>query len=263
MERSSMTDKHTALVTGASRGIGLELAKLFAADGHDLILVARSVDSMNALAEELKTAHDISVRVEPCDLADPASRAALCERLSEVAVDVLVNNAGFGSNGAFHELDIDSELKQIQVNVCALTELTGRLLPGMVERGRGRVLNIASTAGFQAGPYMAVYYATKAYVITFTEGLAGELKGTGVTVTAHCPGATGTAFAAAAGNDTAKLFTKGSVATAEDVALHAYKAMWAGKTLAIHGFTNWMGAFMTRFGPRSVSASLAGSLNRP
>jgi short-subunit dehydrogenase len=257
-----MTDKQRALVTGASRGIGLELARLFAADGHDLILVARSADSMHALAGELRAAHGVEVRVEPVDLRDAASRAALCERLADVQVDVLVNNAGFGSTGAFHELDVDGELAQIEVNVCALTDLTGRLLPGMVARGRGRVLNIASTAGFQAGPYMAVYYATKAYVIAFTEAIAFELKGTGVTATAHCPGATHTSFAAAAGNDTSKLFTAGSVAAAEDVARHAYAAMWGGKPLAIHGATNWLGAFMTRFGPRSVSASVAARLNR-
>ncbi len=257
-----MSDKHTVLVTGASRGIGLELAKLFAADGHDLVLVARSADAMEALAAELRQAHGVAVRVEPADLGDPASRAQLVARLADVSVDVLVNNAGFGSNGAFHELDVDAEMSQVALNVGALTELCGRFLPGMVARGRGRVLNIASTAGFQAGPYMAVYYATKAYVISFTEAIAFELKGTGVSATAHCPGATHTGFALQAGTEKNKLFTAGSVASAEDVARHAYTAMWAGKPLAIHGVSNWVGAFMTRFGPRSVSTWVASMLNK-
>lgn len=255
-------EKHTALVTGASKGIGRELCRLFAADGHDLILVARSADAMEAQAAELREAHGIAVRVEAVDLIDPAARKELCARLSDVEVDVLVNNAGFGSNGAFCELDVDRELNQVALNVGALTELTGRLLPGMVARGRGHVLNIASTAGFQPGPYMSVYFATKAFVITFTEGIAYELRGTGVTATVHCPGATATEFAAAAGNDKTKLFTAGSVASAEDVAAHAYRAMWAGKPLAIHGFMNWFGAFMTRFGPRTLSAKVAAGLNR-
>ena len=258
-----MTDQHTALITGASRGIGRELARLFARDGHALILVARSTGDLETLAADLRDKHSADVRVEPTDLSDPASRAALCERLAGVEVDVLVNNAGFGSNGAFHTLDLGRELAQIEVNIAALTDLTGRFLPGMVERGRGRVLNIASTAGFQAGPYMAVYYATKAYVIHFTEAIAVELSGTGVTATAHCPGATETAFAETAGNDKTKLFTKNAVASAEAVARHAYDAMWAGRPVAVHGITNKLGAVGTRFAPRAVVRALASALNRP
>lgn len=255
----------TALVTGASRGIGRELARQLAQRGHDLVLVARTVEDLEALSAELSEAHDVSCRVMPADLADPAGPQGLfaaCEA-EGLVVDVLVNNAGFGSNGAFVEQDLARELAMIQVNCTALTALTGLFLPGMLARKRGRVLNIASTAGFQAGPYMAVYYATKAYVISFTEAVAHEVAGSGVTVTAHCPGATESAFSAVSGNDKSKLFTKQQPASAEDVARHALDAMEAGKKVAVHGFMNWLGVVGGKLGPRSVAASIAGSLNQP
>ncbi|MEO1271182.1 MAG: SDR family oxidoreductase [Myxococcota bacterium] len=262
MTRSTTSSPQTALITGASRGIGRELAKLFARDGHHLVLVARSKDELETLAASLRATHNITVDVIPTDLADDASRQALHDAIADRSIDVLVNNAGFGSNGAFHTLDLKRELAQIEVNIVALTDLTGHLLPGMVERGRGWVLNIASTAGFQAGPYMAVYYATKAYVISFTEAIAYELKGTGVTATAHCPGATETAFATTAGNDKTKLFTANAVASAEAVAKHAYRTMWAGKTIAIHGAINTVGAVGARLVPRTVTAALAAHIVR-
>ncbi len=255
--------RRTALVTGASSGIGKELCRLFAADGFSLVLVARRKERLDELADELRSTYDASVRVEPCDLAQASARQAMFDRLSdsEVQVDVLVNNAGFGSNGAFHELDRVREVNQVRVNVVALTELTRFFLPGMVERGFGRVLNIASTAAFQPGPYMSVYYATKAYVLSFTEGIAHELEGTGVTATAHCPGATDTEFAEAASNNDTLLFKSG-VATAESVARHAYKAMQRGKIVAVPGLVNKMGAAMVRFSPRWVVRSIAARLNR-
>ncbi len=254
----------TALITGASAGIGRELAVLFAKDGHDVILVARRRDRLEALKEELEGAFDITAHVFTADLADQDAPTKLFEDVSGagIEVDFLVNNAGFGSNGTFWELDPQREVDQIQVNVTALVHLTRLFLPAMVERKSGRVLNIASTAGFQAGPYMSTYYATKAFVISFSDGLSYELKNTGVAVTAHCPGATESEFAAVSGNDKSKLFQNGKVATAEDVALHAYKAMHKGKSVAVHGALNQFGAFMSRFSPRSMSNAVVASLNK-
>ncbi|MCB9539747.1 MAG: SDR family oxidoreductase [Myxococcales bacterium] len=253
--------KGTALVTGASMGLGAILARLFAADGHNLILTARSEDKLAALAAELRTAHGVEVRVEPCDLADPAAPKQLADRLADTPIDFLVNNAGFGTQGRFVKLDRQKELDEIQVNVAALTDLTRLFLPGMVERGFGRVLNVASTAGFQPGPFMATYYATKAYVISFSEGIAEELRGTGVTVTAHCPGATRTEFAANAGIEKSRLFKLGP-ADATEVATHAYRAMHAGRVVAIHGLKNWLGAFSIRFSPRVVVRRLVAWINQ-
>jgi short-subunit dehydrogenase len=258
-----MPTGQTALITGASRGIGLELARLFAADGHNLVLVARSADDLEKLAEELSQAHDIETRVVVADLSDPASPAQIAAELNGVNIDFLVNNAGFGTTGAFHTLPVQREVDQVQVNVSALTALTGHFLPGMVARGQGQILNIASTAAFQPGPYMATYYATKAYVLSFSESLAHELKGSGVTVTAHCPGATATGFGATAGNDVSKLFTLQTPATAASVAIHAYRSSQAGKTVAIPGLKNWLGAFSVRLGPRWLVRYFAALLNRP
>ena len=247
----------TALITGASMGLGAEIARVLAAKGIDLFLVARSKDKLDALAAELREAHGIKVHPVKADLTDARVRAALCEKLgtTNIQVDVLVNNAGFGINGAFATNDVQRELAQVELNVAALTDLTHRLLQPMIERGTGRVLNIASTAAFLPGPYMAVYYATKAYVLSFSEALAYELKDTGVTVTAHCPGATETEFARSAGSADTLLFKK-SVAKASDVARHAVAAMEKGESLAIHGFRNRLLAFLTRFGPRRLLCAI-------
>jgi short-subunit dehydrogenase len=263
MTETLQQQKRTALVTGASSGIGRELSKRFAQDGIDVVVVARRQGRLQELADELEAEYDISARVEPCDLADAEARVALFERLGEddVHVDFLVNNAGFGSNGPFHELDRDRELAQVEVNVVALTDLTHMFLPGMVARGFGRVLNIASTAAFQPGPFMSVYYATKAYVLSFSEGISHELEGTGVSVTAHCPGATSTEFAEAASNDDTLLFKSG-VASVESVASHAYQAMQRGTVVAIPGLKNKFGAAMVRFSPRRLVRSIAARLNR-
>lgn len=257
-----MTEK-TVLITGASSGIGLALARRFAAEGWCLVLVARREDKLNALAAELRERHSVQAHVVAVDLsqADAGERVERAVQEAGVRVDALVNNAGFGSNGPFHEQERARELAMLQVNMVALTDLTHRFLGPMVSRGHGHVLNVASTAGFQPGPLMAVYYATKAYVISFTEALSHELAGTGVTATAHCPGATATEFAQEAGNDKTLLF-KLSVASAESVADHAYRAMLRGKPVAIPGVVNWLGAFGGRFSPRWLVATLAGRLNK-
>lgn len=259
-----MPDKRTALVTGASAGLGNELARLFAKDGHDVILVARSEQRLRTLADDLASAHGVAAHVLVADLGDPGAPASLFDRVQQrgLSVDFLVNNAGFGSNGAFLDLPLEREMEMVQVNVAALVELTHRFVRPMRERGFGRVMNIASTAGFQPGPYMATYYATKAFVISFTEALAYELRGTGVSVTCHCPGATATEFAATAGNDKSALFQRSGVATAREVALHAYGAMMKEHVLSVHGALNWIGFEALRFTPRSLVRSIAAGLNR-
>ncbi len=258
-----MTNAKRALITGASSGIGRELAKLYAQDGYGVVLVARSEDKLKALADELSSAYRVDAQVIAQDLSAPdAADVILAETESRgLTIDHLVNNAGFGSNGPFVEQDRARELRMIQVNCTALTALTHAFVPGMVARGGGAVLNIASTAGFQPGPFMAVYYATKSYVIHFSEALAVELEGSGVTVTAHCPGATATEFAGEAGNDGSRLFQQGSVATAEDVARHAYEAAEAGRVVAIHGAMNKVMATSIRFGPRSLVRAITGWVN--
>jgi short-subunit dehydrogenase len=255
--------KGTALVTGASAGLGLELARIFAKDKHDLVLVARRREKLDELASELGKAHGVKSLVLAADLADPKAPEAIFEQVAaaKLEVDFLVNNAGFGSNGRFHELDKRKELGMVEVNVTALLHLTRLFLPGMVARKRGRVLNVGSTAGFVPGPFMATYYASKAFVNSFTEALAHELRGTGVTATVLCPGATATEFAAVAGNDKSKLFKSG-VADSASVALYGYRAMLAGKTIAVPGIGNKLTVLAPRITPRVVARSIAARLNR-
>lgn len=254
-----------ALITGASAGIGREIAEVAAADGYDVVLVARRLDRLREAADELSRAYGIEARVEECDLSDRAQRGELFARLTgdEVEVDVLVNNAGFGSTGAFHELDRSWELDQIEVNMAALTDLTRLFLPDMLARDRGHVLNIASTAAFQPGPYMAVYYATKAYVRSFSEALWYELKETNVGVTVHCPGATRSEFSEVSGNEETVLFQKGTPAPARAVAEDAWKAAMNGERVAVHGFINWLGAALAPLTPTRLVLWAASRVNRP
>jgi short-subunit dehydrogenase len=232
-------EKMCALVTGASGGIGEELARLLAADQYDLVLVARSRDKLARLAEELGAKHNVTTRVIAKDLADPAAPQEIFDELQAagVAVDVLVNNAGFGTYGPFAETDARKELELLQVNVVALTHLTKLFLPGMIARRRGRIMQVASTAAFQPGPLMAVYYASKAYVLSFSEALSNECEGTGVRVSALCPGPTETGFVAAAGMGDSKLFDR-AVMDARTVAEAGYRGMLAGKPVVIPGFRN-------------------------
>src|SRR5271163_4059267 len=189
-------ERKTALITGASFGIGLELARIFAREGYNLILVARSADKLRQLASELEKAHGTRSLILATDLTEPGAPAYVLDQTTRagIHVDALVNNAGFGQYGFFVENDLEECLRQIQLNVTALTHLTHLYLPAMVGRQSGRILNVASTAAFQPGPLMAVYFATKAYVLHLSEALANELQETGVTVTCLCPGATVTEF---------------------------------------------------------------------
>lgn len=235
----------TALVTGASSGIGLELARCLASDGYDLVLVARSGDKLQSLADELGGA-----RVLVADLADPAAPAKVAAEVP--AVDVLVNNAGVGDFGPFVDADLDRALSMLQLNVVSLTHLTRAYLPGMVERGSGRVLNVASTAAFQPGPLMAVYYATKAYVLSFSEALAEELRDTGVTVTALCPGPTKSGFQAAAEMEESRLVRGRKLPSSRDVAEAGVRAMHRGRVVVIPGLPNKILAQSVRLGPRAL-----------
>ena len=254
-----------ALVTGGSFGIGEALAERFAKAGHDLVLVARTAARLEAVATRLNKAYGRTVHVVPADLSRPEAPREVFEAVERlgVQVDFLVNNAGFGSNGAFHELDPDREAAMVQVNIAALILLTRYFLPSMVERRQGRVLNIGSTAGFQPGPGMATYYASKAFVLSFSEAIAHELEGTCVTVTCHCPGATESEFADRSGNAASRLFTERSPATATEVADHAFTAMQAGERVAIHGALNAIGAFAVRLSPRKLVTKIAANLNAP
>jgi uncharacterized protein len=242
-----------ALVTGASAGIGTELARLLAVD-HDLILTARRAEPLRALAEEVKQLHNATCHIFPADLADPAAPKQLFDLITAagLAVDVLVNNAGFGDLGPFSKADGAKLLRMIQVNVAALTELTGLFLPGLLARNRGRILNVGSIAGFQPGPYMAVYYATKAYVNSFSEALHSELRGTGVTVTVLCPGPVATEFGAVAGFQPTGMFSAGQAMGARPVAEAGIRAMKAGRRLVLPGWRNKLMVFLERFVPRGV-----------
>jgi short-subunit dehydrogenase len=253
----------TALVTGASSGLGLELARLFARDGHDLVVVARRRDHLEALATRLAAEHGVAARVIAEDLADPIAPRRIFEELQErrIEVEYLVNNAGFGTHGPFAMADLGRQLAMVQVNTTALTHLTHLFLPPMIARRSGRLLNLGSTAGFQPGPGMAVYYATKAFVNSFTEALGHELRGTGVTATVACPGATATEFPKVAGTQQSRLFHLGAMA-AGDVAAHAYRAMMAGKAMSLPGWRAKLGLHMLRFGSRRMVRGVTARLNQ-
>ena len=249
----------TALITGASGGIGYELAKLFARDGYNLVLVARSEAKLAQFADELQRQFGISVKTVALDLAAPEAAQLLFDQLQNerIAVGVLVNNAGYGILGAFAEVPLEESLGQIQLNITALTQLSKLFLPTMLKNHSGRILNVASTAGFQAGPLMAVYYATKSYVILFSEALANELKGSGVTVTCLCPGATDTGFAARAGNAQSRLFQWFRPMSATAVARAGYRGLMKGRALVIAGWMNRLLAESIRISPRKLATAVS------
>ena len=250
--------KGTALITGASSGIGAELAKLCAADGYDVVLVARQRAALEDLAFSLSQAHGVAARAVIVDLAVPDSARVVFD--SAGAVDILINNAGFGLRGAYAGTDWEAEARMIQVNITALAHLTKLYLPGMIARRSGRILNVASTAAFVPGPFMAMYYATKAFVLSFSLAVANELQGTRVTLTVLCPGVTRTNFFETAGTGHTNVL-KGPTMSAADVARAGYDAMMAGKPEVIAGSRNrWM-IWGTRFAPRKMLARIARRLN--
>ncbi|MGV3620960.1 MAG: SDR family NAD(P)-dependent oxidoreductase [Archangium sp.] len=259
-----MSERPVALITGASAGLGEQFAHLFARDGYDVVLVARSEARLEAVVNRLHH-HKVRAHIVAEDLSKPGAAQKVFDAVKKkgLAIEALVNNAGFGSTGAFLDLPLDKEVEMVELNCTALMELCHLFGREMREQKKGRILNIASTAGFQPGPFMATYYASKAFVLSFSEALAHELKGSGVTVTCHCPGATATEFAGRAGNDKTRLFQRPGIAKADDVAADAYEAMMQGEVVAIHGWMNWIAAQSVRFSPRAVLRNVVAAVNSP
>ncbi len=244
----------TALITGASSGFGIEFAKRFGQDGFNLVLVARSEQALQQQAEEYRKKYRVEVRVIAKDLSQPNAAQEIFDELEEAGVKLaaLVNNAGFATYGPFVQLKLSGELEMMQVNIVALTHLTRLFLPQMVERHEGKILNIASTAAFQPGPLMAVYYASKAFVLSFSEAIANELEGTGVSVTALCPGPSQTGFQQRAAMEDSKLVSGKKIMDAATVVKIGYEAMKKGKTVVIPGLRNSLMAQSIRFTPRKM-----------
>lgn len=253
----------TVLITGASSGIGKELAKLFAADNCNLVLAARSINALQELAADLTENHGIEAEAIGVDLSQAGEIARLYDELKskKIKVDILVNNAGFGASGRFTEIDFQAQIDQINVNISALTDLTYRFLPGMVMRKTGGIMNIASVAAFSPGPYMAVYYATKAYVLSLSSALTNELAGTGVTVTCVCPGPTKTGFGQRAHVPDGGIFNTPMVMDVEPVAQLAFEGFKAGDDLVITGVQNKILAIASRIAPFKVSAYVTRKFN--
>jgi len=254
--------KETVLITGASSGIGMGLAKLFAADGSDLVLVARREDRLNELAEKLKSEHGIEVHVLPKDLSKKTSPKEIFNHLKKekIEIDVLVNNAGFGSRGMVSELDTDLQVDMVQVNAAALTHLTSLFLPGIIERGQGGILNVGSLAGFQPGPNLAVYFATKAYVLSFTEALAEEISNPNIKVSCFAPGPVKTEFGEKSDLEDSLLF-KLSLMDLEPAVKAGYEGFRKGKTIVIPGLKQQIVPFLNRFTPRLIVRKIAKKLN--
>ena len=256
----SKSNPHFALITGASSGIGLELARLFAADGIPLILVARRLDRLEALKNELSKS--VKVTLFACDLSDSVSRTQLLAEITEqnVVVDYLVNNAGCGQFGDIANNDWTATDAMLQLNMIALSHLCRSMLPAMKQRGFGRILNIASTAAFQPGPGMAAYFASKAYVLSYSEALAYELKQSGVTATCLCPGATQTEFFSQATMEDSGLVKDKQLPSAANVALEGYQAMHHEKTLIVHGLFNRLRVFSLRTAPRAMITAITAKI---
>jgi len=253
----------TTLITGASSGIGLELAKQFAAGGDDLVLTARSEDKLNELAKELLQSHKVTVTVITCDLSKLEEVDRLYDRIRDggIEIDTVINNAGFGALGKFSELSVDRQTDMLMVNVVALTRLTRKLLPAMLQRRTGGVLNVGSIAAYQAGPNMAVYYASKAYVLSFTEGLREELVGTGLHVTCLEPGATETGFGQDSGMGKLGMFSSHAMSAAA-VAEAGYQGYRRNADVIIPGWRNRLMVtgigFLPRFATRKIVGKIQG-----
>ena len=246
----------TAVITGASTGIGRDLAVLCGKAGYDLAVVARTRKPLEDLAAETGR----RVTVIALDLSKPGAPGELFDALRGEDVEILINNAAFGLRGFFHELDTGEQMQMVELNITALTHLTRLFLPGMVARGKGYVMNVASTAAFQPGPLMAVYYASKAYVLSLSEALYNELKGTGVSVTTLCPGPTATEFQKRAKMENTAMVKSGPMMASSTVARLGFAGMLNRKPVVVTGAINSTLAFLTRFAPRQMAASIARKL---
>ncbi len=249
-----MNNRRTALITGGSSGIGLELAKLFAKDGYVLVLVASEIGQLNKAAKVIEKEHGVTVRVIAKDLSRHGAAAEIFNELQAagVQVDALVNDAGSGLGGEFANLPLEEQIQTIELNVRALTEFSWLFLRPMIARQRGEILNVASVAGFQPGPLMAVYYATKAYTISFSEALHYELRNSGIAVTTLCPGPTRTAFSPRAKMENSRMFSHPLLMEPATVALEGYRGLKAGRMLVITGVRNKLISFLSRIAPQKV-----------
>ena len=250
-------------MTGASAGIGRELALLLARDGFHLVLSARDEARLRDLAAELEARWATISTIIPCDLAAPDGAGTLASGIASAGLelDVLVNNAGIGAAGPFTEVSLERHLALLQLNVVTLTALTRHFLPGMLARGRGRILNVASTAAFQPGPFLATYYASKAYVLSLSEALAEETRGTGVSVTTLCPGPTRTEFFARA-NMRESMLARNAVMDAATVAAAGHAGMMRGDRLVVPGLANRVTTTLVRLAPRGLVTRIVAGLNR-
>jgi len=255
--------KPLALITGASGGIGYELCQQFAKNGYNLILVARDEEKLKKYAAEFKKNHETESTIIIKDLSSTTAADEILHQLKheKMSVDVLVNNAGFGSYGKFAETDVKKQLSMMQVNMVTLTHLTKLLLPEMLEKKSGKILNVASTAAFFPGPLMAVYYATKAFVYSFSQAIRQELKGTGVSVTVLCPGPTSTGFEKGADLQSSKLFKSGLM-DAKTVAEIAFKALMKNKAMIIPGFRNKVRIALGTLIPRNLMPGIVESAQK-
>jgi short-subunit dehydrogenase len=254
-----------AVVTGASQGIGLALARCFAQDGIHLVLVARSKERLLELASTWPRDHQVKILPIALDLTAPRAPDLLHEQVSAAGIraSFLVNNAGSGLFGRYQETALEREHEMLQLNCLALTRLTKLFLKDMLEEGHGRILNLASTASFQPGPYQAVYFATKAYVLSFSEAIAEDLANTGVTVTAWCPGLTASGFIERAGMASSRFAQRARIGSAEQVAAVGYRAMLKGQRVVVPGLLNCLSAQAPRFAPRRAVTSIVSAMMKP
>jgi uncharacterized protein len=249
----------TALITGASNGIGLELAKVHAEKGDNLVLVARNKSKLDELKKEIEESYNIKVFIIGKDLSFPDSAKEVFDEVKQknISIDYLINNAGFGDYGLFAECDWNKQERMIYLNVTNLAHLTWLFLPDMIKKKSGKIMNVASTASFQPGPTMSVYFATKAFVLSYSEAINNEVREHGITVTALCPGATQSGFQAAASLQDSKLFENNNFPSSKEVAEFGYKAMMKGRAVAIHGLKNKILVNSVRFAPRSMVVKTA------
>ncbi|MEA5575608.1 SDR family oxidoreductase [Anabaena sp. UHCC 0451] len=254
MKNNHKSRQKTVLVTGSAHGIGYQLAYVFAGHNYNLVLVDKDAETLAIIAEEFSPKFGISIKTLVKDLSISTSPTEIFTELQQagIKIDVLVNNAGFGTYGVFSETDLTTELKMLQVNIVSLTHLTKLFLKDMIAQGYGKILNVASVAAFQPGPLMAVYFATKAYVLSFSEAIANELEGTGVTVTTLCPGPTTSEFQKAAAMEEAKISHVNRMMNSETVAKIGYDSLMANKTIAIPGLRNNILVKSVRFAPRNI-----------